>query len=127
VLYLNAAQTEEPDTSNLDVDYSYFDNAVWPQLANRVKAFESIKLKGAWAGFYEYNTLDQNPIIGRDPYYGNILWATGFSGHGIQMAPAVGRAVMELLFETNYQTIDLTRFGWSRILRDQPLRELNVF
>ncbi len=109
------------------MDYSYFDRAIWPQLANRVKAFESIKLKSAWAGFYEYNTLDQNPIIGRDPYYNNILWATGFSGHGIQMAPAVGRAIMELLYDNNYQTIDLRRFGWQRVLRDQPLRELNVF
>jgi len=120
-------ENEEPDTSNLDVDYSYFDSAIWPHLANRVKAFESIKLKGAWAGFYEYNTLDQNPIIGGDPYYHNIIWATGFSGHGIQMAPAVGRAIMELLYENRYQTIDLRRFGWARVLRDEPLRETNIF
>ena len=122
-----AKQSEEPDVSNLDVDYSYFDSHISGQLAHRVPAFKDLKLKGAWAGFYEYNTLDQNPIIGRDQYYGNILWATGFSGQGIQMAPAVGRAVQELLFDGRYQTIDLSRFSWQRIYDRRPLRETNIF
>ena len=116
-------QSEEPDVSNLDVDYSYFDTHIYPQLVHRVPAFESVKLKGAWSGFYEYNTLDQSPIIGRDLYYKNIVWATGFSGQGIQMAPAVGRGLMELLFDGNYQTIDLSRFSWHRVMTKNPLKE----
>lgn len=72
----------EPATDNLDVDYEYFDNEVWPRLAARVPAFESIKVKSAWSGFYEFNTFDENGIIGPHPYYHNMLIATGFSGHG---------------------------------------------
>ena len=72
----------EPSTDNMDVDYDYFDEYCWPILANRVKAFENLKVKGAWAGFYDYNTWDQNAIIGNHPYHTNIWFATGFSGHG---------------------------------------------
>lgn len=73
---------KEPSIENLDVDYNYFDTDVWPNLANRVPAFEAIKVKSAWAGYYEYNTFDENGIIGAHPYYNNLYIATGFSGHG---------------------------------------------
>lgn len=115
------APEEEPDVDNLDVDYSFFDTNVHPMLASRVPAFEAIKLKGAWAGFYDYNTLDQHPIIGLDPYYSSLLWATGFSGHGLQMAPAIGRAIMELIIYEEYQTVDLSRYSWNRLLQNEPL------
>ena len=92
-------------------------------MAHRVPAFESIKLKGAWSGFYDYNYIDQSPIIGQDLFYQNLLWATGFGGHGIQMAPAVGRAIMELVVDNKYKTIDLNRFGWNRIVANKPLKE----
>lgn len=108
---------------NLDIDYSYFDNAILPVLKNRVKGFDNCNIKGAWAGYYDCNVLDGNPIIGTHPYYHNIIWATGFGGHGVQMAPAIGRAVEELLVESQYMTIDLTRFGWDRILERTPLVE----
>lgn len=73
---------QEPSTNDLTVDYEYFNTDVWPNLAKRVPAFESIKVKSAWAGFYEYNTYDENGIIGPHPYYNNLFIATGFSGHG---------------------------------------------
>ena len=72
----------EPSTDNMDVDYDYFDEQCWPILANRVKAFENLKVKGAWAGFYDYNTWDQNAILGNHPFHANVWFATGFSGHG---------------------------------------------
>lgn len=123
---ISPKEDEEPDVSNLDVDYSVFDEKIHSLLANRIPAFEAIKLKSGWAGYYDYTTLDQNPIIGRDPYFGNVLWATGFSGHGIQMAPAVGRAITEFIIDGNYRTIDLSRFSWNRILREIPLQERNI-
>ena len=73
---------KEPSCDNLDVDYNYFDNEIWPQLAHRVPKFEAIKVKSAWAGFYEYNTFDENGIVGPHPYYHNLYIASGFSGHG---------------------------------------------
>lgn len=73
---------KEPPTDNLDVDYEYFDTDVWPHLAHRVPKFEAIKVKSGWAGYYEYNTFDENGIVGPHPYYHNLYIASGFSGHG---------------------------------------------
>lgn len=117
---------EEPDNSNLEVDYNFFENSVWPVIANRVPAFESIKVSSAWAGYYDYNSFDQNAILGNHPYFSNVYLATGFSGHGIQMAPAIGRAMMEYIVEGNYVTIDMSRFHFNRILTETPLYEKNI-
>ncbi|XP_043260193.1 FAD-dependent oxidoreductase domain-containing protein 1 [Colletes gigas] len=120
------AESEEPSVDNLDVDYEYFNETVWPLLAQRVKAFESLKLMSSWAGYYEYNTFDQNGIIGVHPYYRNMFFATGFSGHGIQQAPAVGRAIAELILDGTFITIDLSKFGFERIAREKPMFEANI-
>lgn len=117
---------DEPSANNLDVDYNYFDEMIWPHLSNRIPAFESAKVVNAWAGFYEFNTFDENGIIGSHPYYHNILIATGFSGHGIQQAPAVGRAISELILEGQYTTIDLTRLGYDRLMVREPMLEQNI-
>ena len=69
----------------------------------------------SWAGYYEYNTIDQNAIIVRHPkvwqltvaarlmllsvQLSNFIMTNGFSGHGIQQSPAVGRAVSELVLD----------------------------
>ncbi len=82
---------DDPDTLDLEVDRSRFDDFVWPELAQRVPAFESVRLLDAWAGHYEVNTLDHNAVIGPHPDLPGFLFANGFSGHGLQQAPAVGR------------------------------------
>ncbi|RWS07093.1 fad oxidoreductase-like protein [Dinothrombium tinctorium] len=120
------ASWEEPDTNNLDVDYTYFDKAHWPILAKRVQAFEAVKVIGAWSGFYDYNYFDENEIIGKHPYYSNLFWITGFSGHGIQMAAGAGKALSELILYDSYQSIDLTKLGWQRILSNTPVYETNI-
>lgn len=119
-------ESEEPSIDDLNVDYDFFEEKVWPVLARRVPVFEKLKLKSSWAGYYEYNTLDQNGIIGTHPYYGNLYFATGFSGHGIQQAPAVGRAIAELIIDGRYVTIDLANFGFDRIVHRVPVKEINV-
>ncbi|XP_003744531.1 FAD-dependent oxidoreductase domain-containing protein 1 [Galendromus occidentalis] len=108
------------------VDESWFYEVIWPALAKRVPAFENIKLKHSWCGCYDYNYFDENAIIGKHPYFKNISFCTGFSGHGLQMAPGAGRAVCELILEGGYQTIDLTRFGFERILMGEPLKERHI-
>ncbi|XP_012284664.1 FAD-dependent oxidoreductase domain-containing protein 1 isoform X2 [Orussus abietinus] len=117
---------EEPLTADLEVDHDFFRNKIWPPLANRVPAFENIKVKSSWAGFYEYNSFDENGIIGPHPYYGNMYIATGFSGHGIQQAPAVGRAISELLINSKFVTIDLSRLSFDRFVTLEPMEEVNI-
>jgi glycine/D-amino acid oxidase-like deaminating enzyme len=117
----------EPAIGNLDdIDHAFFEQEVWPVLATRVPVFERIKVVNAWAGYYDFNTLDQNAVIGRHPQISNLYFATGFSGHGAQQAAGAGRAIAELVVHGTYRAIDLTRFGFDRIARQAPLPERNV-
>ena len=116
----------DPDTFDLEVDRSWFEEVVWPAIAHRVPAFEAIRLLDAWAGHYEVNTLDHNAVIGPHPDLPNFLFANGFSGHGLQQAPAAGRALSEWIATGDYETIDVRPLGYERIAANRPYRELNV-
>ena len=80
----------DPVTKDAEIEYELFEELIWPALAMRVPAFEAIRQTGAWCCHYDYNTLDENLIIGRTPAYGNFYLAVGFSGHGLQQSPAGG-------------------------------------
>ena len=108
-----------------EAEHALFDSELWPVLAHRVPAFEALKVQRSWAGHYAYNRLDGNTIIG--PWVGglsNFYIATGFSGAGLQKGPAIGRAMAELLLEGGYQTIDLTRLSYQRVIDNAPLVEV---
>ncbi|NXB94217.1 FXRD1 protein, partial [Vidua chalybeata] len=123
---LTLFQEEEPDPSDLSVDHDYFQEQIWPRLARRVPAFESLRVQGSWAGYYDYNTFDQNGVLGPHPRLENLFLAAGFSGHGLQHAPAAGRAVAELVIKGRYETLDLRRLGWDRLVDGEPLEEHGV-
>ena len=118
----------DPDVApdDFEVDAALFEHAAWPALAHRVPAFEAIRMSSAWAGHYDYNTFDQNAFVGPVPGIGNLLLASGFSGHGLQQAPGVGRGLAEFIRFGGYRSIDLTPLGYARYLSNEPLRELNV-
>jgi FAD-dependent oxidoreductase domain-containing protein 1 len=120
------SEDADPDTMDLRVDHAAFESLVWPALAHRVPAFDQLRLLDAWAGHYEVNTLDHNAIVGPHPTIANLLFANGFSGHGLQQAPAVGRGLAEWIATGRYETLDLSPLGYGRIERHEPIRELNV-
>lgn len=119
-------EADDPPSSDFDVDHALFDDVLWPLLAARVPAFEALRLVSSWAGHYDVHPLDHNPIIGAHPELDGLLFANGFSGHGLQHAPAVGRAIAELVLHGGYRTIDLAALGWQRVLEGRPLLEGNV-
>ena len=108
----------DPRATDFEVDYALFDDVVWPTLAHRVPAMEALKLQRAWAGHYDYNTLDQNAVIGRHPEIANFIFANGFSGHGLQQSPATGRAVAELIVHEKFVSLDLSIFGYERVMAE---------
>jgi sarcosine oxidase len=116
----------DPDTLDLVADRGPFESFVWPALAHRVPAFDHLRLLDSWAGHYEVNTLDANGILGPHSVVRNLLFANGFSGHGLQQAPAVGRGLAEWIATGGYETLDLSPLGFDRIARGEPIRELNI-
>jgi len=119
---------DDPDIAvdDFEVNYQEFDELVWPALAHRVPAFEAVRLESAWAGHYDYNVFDQNAFLGPSESVPNLILASGFSGHGLQHAPAVGRALAECIRFGEYRSIDATPLSYGRYLRNQPLREHSV-
>ena len=105
------------------MDHEIWENKVWPAIATRVPAFERVKLINSWAGQYDFNTLDQNAIVGPHPQVSNFLFANGFSGHGLQQSPAMGRGLAELICYGQYRTLDMSDLGYGRIARNEPLLE----
>ncbi len=117
---------DDPDDLPLEPNHAEWQETVWPALALRVPAFEAVKVSNAWAGYYEYNTFDQNGVVGPHDVFDNLVFITGFSGHGVQQAPAAGRAVAEWIACGAYRSIDVSALGWERIRDRQPLIERNV-
>ncbi len=106
---------------------TYFEDTVWPLIANMVPKFETIKLERTWAGHYAQNLFDGNMIIGRySKGHDNLLTACGFSGHGIMHAPAVGRALSELALNGEYRTLDLARLAFDRVIQERPYPETGI-
>jgi glycine/D-amino acid oxidase-like deaminating enzyme len=108
------------------VDHGLFYDVIWPGLAARVPAFEALRLKRAWAGYYEFNRFDRNGLVGRLPGCERVFLACGFSGHGMQHAPAVGRGIAELIATGKSKNLDLGPLAPARIGLNVPFVEGNV-
>lgn len=105
------------------IDHGLFEDRIWPALATRVPAFEALRVVSAWAGYYEMNTFDHNGLVGRLPGWANLHLACGFSGHGLQQAPAVGRGLANRLACGDWGEVDLDPLSPARIARGEPIVE----
>jgi glycine/D-amino acid oxidase-like deaminating enzyme len=118
---------DDSDDAPLDaIDHAQFDEQLWPTLAARIPAFEALRVRSAWAGYYEMNTFDHNGLVGALPGWNNVHTACGFSGHGMQHALAVGRGVASFVSRGDWGAIELGLLSPERIARGQPLIETNV-
>ena len=107
-------------------DHSLWQTKVWPIIAHRIPQFEAIKLITSWAGHYAYNSFDQNAIIGPHTSIKNFIFCNGFSGHGFQQSPAMGRGIAEHIIYGEYRSLDLTPFAFDRIQKNEPFVEAAV-
>src|SRR5690606_35944541 len=91
-------QEDDPDaTGDFEPAHELLEDVLWPALAHRIPALAELRVERSWAGHYEMNTLDHNGVIGPHDEVPNLLFGTGFSGHGVQHAPAIGRGIAELI------------------------------
>lgn len=121
-------EDRDPDAGedDFEVDHSLFEETVWPTLAARVPAFERLRLERAWAGHYDMNLFDHNAFAGQAPGVERLLLACGFSGHGLQQAPAIGRGLAEVAAHGRFLTLDLSPLSPIRFAENRPLVERNV-
>jgi glycine/D-amino acid oxidase-like deaminating enzyme len=118
----------DPDVAEDDFDVTpdFFEERVWPVLAVRIPALERLRVERAWAGHYDLNTADHNALVGKVPGVAGLLAACGFSGHGIQQAPAIGRGLAELALHGRYVALDLSPLALGRLAEGRLVLERNV-
>ena len=127
--YLTGAPPRGEDRDDVplgEIDHGLFDAVIWPALAARIPAFEALRVASSWAGYYEMNSFDHNGLAGPAPGWRNLHLACGFSGHGMQQAPAVGRSMASWLARGTWEGVDLTPLAPRRVLEGRPLFERNV-
>lgn len=118
-------RTDLPDEPLDRIDHTLFDERIWPVLAARVPAFQALRVRSCWAGYYEINAFDHNGYAGRLPGWRNAYAACGFSGHGMQHAPAVGCGLAALLAGGGDAPV-LDALAPARLLENRPLVERQI-
>jgi glycine/D-amino acid oxidase-like deaminating enzyme len=111
------------DYDDFHMDHSIWQDHIWPTIATRIPQFEAIKVQSEWTGHYAYNTFDQNAILGPHPEVENFFFINGFSGHGLQQSPAMGRGIAEIMLHGRYKTLDMAEFHFERIAANKPIIE----
>nr|WP_057929593.1 FAD-dependent oxidoreductase [Burkholderia ambifaria] len=119
--------TRVPRGFSQELDVNWFDNTVRPAVQWRFPGLGLLQLTKSWSGLYEQCDFDGNAIIGKwSGNRENFIVAAGFSGHGLMHAPAAGLAVAELILKGRLESLDIERFGYDRVQRNQPYRERGI-
>ena len=111
------------DYDDHTMDLSIWQDHIWPTIATRIPQFEAIRVTSEWAGHYAYNTFDHNAIMGPHTEVENFFFLNGFSGHGLQQSPAMGRGTAEMLVHGEYRSLDMSPFNYERIVNNTPIIE----
>ncbi|MBF0201952.1 MAG: FAD-binding oxidoreductase [Desulfamplus sp.] len=121
LLLMGKSMDSDPVGFDFNWDNERFE-MLWGELYQFAPVFESLKLVRGWAGLYAVNTMDANAILGEWPGTQGLYLANGFSGHGLQQGPAVGRYITELILKKEH-SIDLSIFSPQRIIENRPIFE----
>ena len=111
------------DHDDFEPDLQLFEDVIWEQLYARAPEFDAVKVIRHWVGHYDFNTLDQNAILGPHPDLPNFYFMNGFSGHGLQQSPGVGRGIAEHLLTGGWVSLDLSDLSITRVLENRPIPE----
>jgi glycine/D-amino acid oxidase-like deaminating enzyme len=95
------------------VDHRFVEEELLPTAVDVFPPLEHAGIASAWAGLYEM-TPDRHPILGEAPGVGGFYLANGFSGHGFQHAPVVGKLLAEMIVEGKASTVDVSSLGLDR-------------
>ncbi|MEK7996282.1 MAG: FAD-binding oxidoreductase, partial [Planctomycetota bacterium] len=114
------------DATDFEPDLHLFEDVIWEQLYHRAPGFDAVKVVRHWVGHYAYNTLDQNALLGPHPDVPNLFFMNGFSGHGLQQSPAVGRGIAEHLLTGGWQSLDLSDLAVDRVLTGKAFPEFAI-
>ncbi len=127
--YLCGGHTDHDPAVAIDdftMDHALWEAHIWPTIATRIPQFDAVKVQSEWAGHYSMNVFDHNAITGPHPEVVNFLFLNGFSGHGLQQSPAMGRGTAEWLTYGEYRSLDLSPFHFDRISASKPVLERAV-
>jgi FAD-dependent oxidoreductase domain-containing protein 1 len=114
------------DINDFDPDLHLFEDVIWEQLYHRAPGFDAVKVIRHWVGHYDYNTLDQNAVLGPHPGVEGFYFMNGFSGHGLQQSPAVGRGLAEYILTGGWQSLDLSDLSVDRMIAGRAFREMAI-
>jgi sarcosine oxidase subunit beta len=117
-----AAEVASFDTTP---DEAFIAEELLPTAVRIFPPVEEAAVEHSWVGLYEM-TPDRHPIIGQAPSVAGFYLANGFSGHGFQHAPVVGKLLAELIVEGAARTVDISRLGLERFERGHLVREGHV-
>jgi sarcosine oxidase subunit beta len=97
---------------DLSVDHRFIEEELLPTAVRIFPPIEHAGIASMWAGLYEM-TPDRHPILGEAPVTG-LYMANGFSGHGFQHAPIVGKLLSEMIVEGHARSVDVSSLGLDR-------------
>ena len=121
-LVVACTRLDEPPGEKFECDLSRWKTDFRPPLVRRLPGLEPLTLIEGWAGLYAMSP-DHNPLLGEHPAAPGFFLANGFSGHGLMIAPAVGKVLSELIRTGRAETVDVRCFDPDRFDRGELVHD----